>query len=55
MRNAAGLRARPLGTLLITAKDAVRWPRDAAAGVQVLEVEWEWIQGQTEIDQLIEG
>jgi len=31
--------------VLITAKDAVRWPFPAQPGVSVLEVEWEWVEG----------
>jgi tetraacyldisaccharide 4'-kinase len=33
------------GTLLVTAKDAVRWPRGARRVPCVLEVEWEWCAG----------
>jgi tetraacyldisaccharide-1-P 4'-kinase len=32
-------------TLLLTRKDAVRWPRPDEPGVAVLEVEWAWIEG----------
>ena len=42
-------------TLLLTAKDAVRWPPSAAAGVQVLEVEWQWVQGGETIERMVEG
>ncbi|HET9328561.1 MAG TPA: tetraacyldisaccharide 4'-kinase [Candidatus Eisenbacteria bacterium] len=31
--------------LLMTAKDAVRWPHPGDAEVRVLEVEWEWVEG----------
>ena len=40
--------------LLLTAKDAVRWP--AAAGdarVRVLEVEWEWVHGGEAVERLV--
>jgi tetraacyldisaccharide 4'-kinase len=41
--------ARAAGaTLLLTAKDAVRWPI-ADARVAVLEVEWEWLLGGAEV------
>jgi tetraacyldisaccharide 4'-kinase len=41
-------------TLLLTAKDAVRWPlpRDGSA---VLEVEWEWVLGGSEVEDLVLG
>jgi tetraacyldisaccharide 4'-kinase len=46
-RRAAEARA----TLLLTAKDAVRWPAAAdAADVAVLEVEWEWVCGGAEVE-----
>lgn len=38
--------AGPGATLLLTAKDRVRWPAEAAAkNVAVLEVAWEWVSG----------
>lgn len=38
--------ARESGSaVLLTAKDAVRWPRLDDPGVHVLEVEWEWLSG----------
>ena len=38
-------------TLLLTAKDAVRWPEGAAAeGAAVLEVEWEWVEGGAAVE-----
>ena len=40
--------------LLVTTKDAVRWP--AAAGdarVRVLEVEWEWVHGGEAVERLV--
>jgi tetraacyldisaccharide 4'-kinase len=38
--------ARQAGAaLLLTAKDAVRWPRAEDPDVFVLEVEWEWLEG----------
>lgn len=40
------LRQAGTGWLLLTAKDAVRWPRAQAGGkVAVLEVGWEWVTG----------
>jgi tetraacyldisaccharide 4'-kinase len=39
--------------LLLTAKDAVRWPAGAErAGVAVLEVEWEWVVGGEAVERL---
>jgi tetraacyldisaccharide 4'-kinase len=40
-------------TVVLTAKDAVRWP-EAAAGddVAVLEVEWEWVEGGEAVERL---
>jgi tetraacyldisaccharide 4'-kinase len=31
--------------VLLSAKDAVRWPAPGAAAARVLEVEWEWVEG----------
>lgn len=47
-------RARGHGArLLITAKDAVRWPRGAADDVvRVLEVAWEWVTGGERVERL---
>jgi tetraacyldisaccharide 4'-kinase len=43
-------------TVLLTAKDAVRWPRDGeAASAAVLEVEWEWVLGGDPIERLALG
>ena len=40
--------------LLLTAKDAVRWPeRSARDGVAVLEVEWEWVSGGAAVEALV--
>ena len=40
--------------LLLTAKDAVRWPKDVDAGTTaVLEVEWEWVTGGNEVETLV--
>ena len=37
--------------LLLTAKDAVRWPAGVPAGdARVLEVEWEWVYGGREVE-----
>jgi len=43
--------------LLLTVKDAVRWPQVAGAGrVAVLEVEWEWVAGGEAVERLaLEG
>ncbi len=42
--------------VLLTAKDAVRWPREVAAeDVRVLEVRWEWIAGGARIERLALG
>jgi tetraacyldisaccharide 4'-kinase len=41
-------------TLVISAKDAVRWPREAGdGGVAVLEVAWEWIEGGDEVERMV--
>jgi tetraacyldisaccharide 4'-kinase len=36
--------------LLLTAKDAVRWPQPIGPEVHVLEVEWEWLEGGRELE-----
>jgi tetraacyldisaccharide 4'-kinase len=42
--------------LLLTSKDAVRWPGPATGRVAVLEVEWEWVLGGDEVERLaLEG
>ncbi len=48
-------RARRDGaTVLLTAKDAVRWPARAGSdAVQVLEVAWEWVSGGEAVEQLV--
>jgi len=38
--------------VLVTSKDAVRWP-DGDADVLVLDVAWEWIVGGTAIEARI--
>jgi tetraacyldisaccharide 4'-kinase len=39
--------------VLLTAKDAVRWPESAEHGqVAVLEVEWEWVTGGEAVENL---
>lgn len=44
------------GALLVTAKDAVRWPREARGGPPlVLEVGWEWVHGGAEIESHVFG
>jgi tetraacyldisaccharide 4'-kinase len=51
-----GERARSAGAaLMLTAKDAVRWPREAAAGVWVAEVEWEWVREGEAIEAWVAG
>ncbi|HEV2104113.1 MAG TPA: tetraacyldisaccharide 4'-kinase, partial [Candidatus Eisenbacteria bacterium] len=41
-------------TLLLTAKDAVRWPAAAGAdGVAVLEVAWRWRAGGERVERLV--
>jgi tetraacyldisaccharide 4'-kinase len=44
-------------TLLLTAKDAVRWPEGVGRdGAAVLEVEWEWVRGGAEVEaRVLEG
>ncbi|HEY3216526.1 MAG TPA: tetraacyldisaccharide 4'-kinase [Candidatus Eisenbacteria bacterium] len=50
-------RARASGsTVLITAKDAMRWPlTERRAEVAVLEVEWQWVQGGPEVESRVFG
>lgn len=44
------------GALLVTAKDAVRWPAEARGGPPlVLEVGWEWVHGGAEIESHVFG
>jgi tetraacyldisaccharide 4'-kinase len=38
--------------VLLTAKDAVRWPAAAREGVAVLEVEWEWVCGGEAVERV---
>lgn len=40
------------GTLLLTAKDAVRWPIPRG-GAAVLEVDWEWVQGGDVVEEAL--
>ena len=44
-------------TLLLTAKDAVRWPRtESPQGAAVLAVEWEWVCGGPDVEaRVLEG
>jgi tetraacyldisaccharide 4'-kinase len=42
-------------TLLVTAKDAVRWPAGPAGPPAVLAVAWEWVEGGREIETLVSG
>ena len=37
--------ARAKAAVLLTAKDAVRWPRPGGSEPWVLEIEWEWVEG----------
>jgi len=47
-------RAAGRGTLLLTAKDAVRWPGDAPRDrVAVLETRWRWLAGGDEAERLV--
>ena len=47
---------RDRAVLLLTAKDAVRWPAAAAAAhVVVLEVEWEWVEGGERVERRVMG
>ena len=52
-------RARPGhakgAALLLTAKDAVRWPEAAADGIAVLEVDWDWRERRRRVERLILG
>jgi tetraacyldisaccharide 4'-kinase len=42
------------GWVLVTAKDAVRWPQGAARDrVAVLDVEWEWVWGGEAVERLV--
>ena len=43
------------GTLLVTAKDAVRWPAAAGRRPCVLEVAWEWCAGGDAVERLVLG
>jgi tetraacyldisaccharide 4'-kinase len=52
-RELAGARAES-ATLLLTAKDAVRWPLPDSR-VAVLEVSWEWLWGEREVWDLVTG
>jgi len=48
-------RARAMGaSLVLTAKDAVRWPAPDPV-VAVLEVEWEWVQGGEAVERMVLG
>jgi tetraacyldisaccharide-1-P 4'-kinase len=42
-------------TLLVTAKDAVRWPARAARQPHVLGVGWEWVAGGEALERLVMG
>jgi tetraacyldisaccharide-1-P 4'-kinase len=40
--------------VLLTAKDAVRWPEEAGRDrVGLLEVEWEWVAGGKAVEDLV--
>jgi len=48
--------ARDRAAVLLTAKDAVRWPRAAAgAPVWVLRVAWEWVSGGGAVERRVLG
>ncbi len=48
--------ARPLGArVLLTAKDAVRWPRAAREDAAVLEVRWRWVASGEAVERLAFG
>lgn len=48
--------SRDQAVLLLTAKDAVRWPAStASAHVAVLEVEWEWVRGGDRVERMVLG
>ena len=40
------------GHVLLTAKDALRWPRDGG-DERVMDVSWEWVWGGEEVEQLV--
>jgi tetraacyldisaccharide 4'-kinase len=42
-------------TLLVTAKDAVRWPLQAVRRPHVLDVGWEWVSGGDDLERLVMG
>jgi tetraacyldisaccharide 4'-kinase len=42
-------------TLLVTRKDAVRWPPDAGPRPHVLDVEWAWSAGGEAVERLVFG
>ena len=47
-------RAAAGGTLLLTAKDAVRWPEGAPRdGVAVLETAWQWVRGGDVAERMV--
>lgn len=47
---------RAAAAVLLTGKDAVRWPAGpAAATVAVLEVAWEWVTGGEETERMVLG
>ncbi len=41
--------------ILLTGKDAVRWPAAFASGVWVLEVEWQWVRGGERVVDRVRG
>jgi tetraacyldisaccharide 4'-kinase len=45
--------ARAGAVVLLTAKDAVRWPLAPTPEVWVLEVEWEWVEGGAELERAV--
>jgi tetraacyldisaccharide 4'-kinase len=55
-RREVAVAERERAVVLLTAKDAVRWPRPGpAADVRVLAVEWAWVSGGEAIERLAWG
>lgn len=50
---ARGAAARAGALLLVTAKDAVRWPAGEAADFAVLEVGWRWLAGGDDVERAV--
>jgi tetraacyldisaccharide 4'-kinase len=41
--------------LLLTAKDAVRWPPERRGEIAILQVRWQWIEGGAAVEALVFG